>query len=80
MNETLKQRLIRCGWVSKENAPALMDCIQTWVTDQPVPTDEELRQVYIEGYYSVMTRQGPVAQVAGLRAVLARWNVFSTKS
>jgi hypothetical protein len=37
------------------------------------PTDRELQEVYLEGYYSCKDRNGPDAQAAGLRAVLNRW-------
>jgi len=43
------------------------------------PTDEELQRTYLDGYYSVMNRQGPAAQVAGLRAVLRQWGNTSGK-
>lgn len=37
------------------------------------PTDKELQECYTEAYYANKDRQGPVAQVAALRAVLERW-------
>ena len=38
------------------------------------PTDEELRETYRAAYaYACENRQGPAAQVFGLRAVLAKW-------
>lgn len=37
------------------------------------PSDEELAECYRKAYYAHENRQGPVAQVAALRAVLARW-------
>jgi hypothetical protein len=37
------------------------------------PTDKQLQEVYLEGYYSCKDRHGPNAQAAGLRAVLKRW-------
>jgi hypothetical protein len=37
------------------------------------PTDKELGETYRAAYYACENRQGPAAQVFGLRAVLARW-------
>jgi hypothetical protein len=37
------------------------------------PTDTELCETYLSGYYAEKNRQGPVCMAAGLRAVLARW-------
>jgi hypothetical protein len=37
------------------------------------PTDEQLCQTFRTGYYAEPNRQGPVAQAAGLRAVLHRF-------
>lgn len=49
-------------WQNKEPAS---------VTDQP--SDKELCETYLAGYYAVKNRQGPAAQAAGLRAVLEKW-------
>jgi hypothetical protein len=38
-----------------------------------VPTDKELSETYLAGYYAEENRQGPNCQIAGLRAVLAKW-------
>jgi len=38
------------------------------------PTDEELGETYRAAYYACENRQGPAAQVFGLRAVLAKWS------
>ena len=38
-----------------------------------VPMDKELRETYLDGYYAEENRQGPNCQIAGLRAVLAKW-------
>lgn len=38
-----------------------------------IPTDEELVELYRKSYYECENRQGDVAQVFALRAVLARW-------
>lgn len=43
------------------------------------PTDDELQRTFLDGYYSIMNRQGPAAQVAGLRAVLRKWGNTSGK-
>lgn len=37
------------------------------------PTDKELAELYRKSYYECENRQGDVAQVFALRAVLARW-------
>jgi hypothetical protein len=37
------------------------------------PTDKELGETYRAAYYACENRQGPAAQVFGLRAVLAKW-------
>jgi hypothetical protein len=37
------------------------------------PTDKELGETYRVAYYACKNRQGPAAQVFGLRAVLAKW-------
>jgi len=37
------------------------------------PTDKELAELYRKAYYQCENRQGDVAQVFALRAVLARW-------
>jgi hypothetical protein len=37
------------------------------------PTRTELHETYIEAYKACQSQQGPDAQEAGLRAVLARW-------
>jgi hypothetical protein len=37
------------------------------------PTRKELHETYLEAYKSCQPQQGPDAQEAGLRAVLARW-------
>ena len=37
------------------------------------PTDKQLCETYLEGYYANENRQGPDAQAAGLRAVIKRW-------
>lgn len=37
------------------------------------PTDKELAELYRKAYYECENRQGDVAQVFALRAVLARW-------
>ena len=37
------------------------------------PTDKELSETYLTGYYAMKNRQGPAAQAAGLRAVLEKW-------
>ncbi len=41
----------------------------------PEPTDKELCKTYVAAYYAAKDRQGPVAQAAGLRAVLNKWGV-----
>jgi hypothetical protein len=41
--------------------------------EQDGPSDFELCKVYREAYYAHPIRQGPYAQAAGLRAVLARY-------
>ena len=41
--------------------------------EQEGPSDFELCRVYREAYYAHPIRQGPFAQAAGLRAVLARY-------
>ena len=38
-----------------------------------VPMDKELSETYLAGYYAEENRQGPNCQIAGLRAVLAKW-------
>jgi hypothetical protein len=38
-----------------------------------VPMDKELSETYLAGYYAEDNRQGPNCQIAGLRAVLAKW-------
>ena len=40
---------------------------------QAVPMDKELRETYLAGYYAGKNRQGFDCQIAGLRAVLAKW-------
>ena len=40
---------------------------------QAVPMDKELRETYLAGYYAGENRQGFDCQIAGLRAVLAKW-------
>ena len=40
---------------------------------QQHPTDKELCETYLAGYYAEKNRQGPHCQAAGLRAVLQRW-------
>ena len=40
---------------------------------QVVPMDKELRETYLAGYYAGVNRQGFDCQIAGLRAVLAKW-------
>ena len=40
---------------------------------QAVPMDKELRETYLAGYYAGENRQGLDCQIAGLRAVLAKW-------
>ena len=40
---------------------------------QVVPMDKELRETYLAGYYAEENRQGFDCQIAGLRAVLAKW-------
>ena len=40
---------------------------------QVVPMDKELSETYLAGYYAEENRQGPNCQIAGLRAVLAKW-------
>jgi len=37
------------------------------------PTKKELHDTYIKAYKACQSQQGPDAQEAGLRAVLARW-------
>ena len=41
--------------------------------DQLNPSDKELNETYLAGYYANKNRQGPDCQAAGLRAVLAKW-------
>jgi hypothetical protein len=41
--------------------------------EQEGPSDFELCKVYREAYFAHPIRQGPYAQAAGLRAVLARY-------
>lgn len=43
------------------------------VTSPNEPTDKELAELYRKAYYRCENRQGDVAQVFALRAVLARW-------
>ena len=42
-----------------------------------VPMDKELSETYLAGYYAEGNRQGPNCQIAGLRAVLAKWGKAS---
>ena len=44
---------------------------------QAVPMDKELRETYLAGYYAGENRQGFDCQIAGLRAVLAKWGKAS---
>jgi ubiquitin-protein ligase len=37
------------------------------------PTDKEICECYRQAYFAEPCRQGPIAQAAGLRAVLAKW-------
>lgn len=41
--------------------------------DSDEPTDKQLQETFLDGYYKSKDRQGPNAQAAGLRAVLERW-------
>jgi hypothetical protein len=43
-------------------------------SDLREPTRKELHETYLEAYKSCQSQQGPDAQEAGLRAVLARWS------
>lgn len=43
------------------------------VNNSEEPTDKQLQETFLEGYYDSRDRQGPSAQAAGLRAVLERW-------
>lgn len=58
--------------LAESDGPAVSDDREpASVADQP--SDKELCETYLAGYYAVKNRQGPAAQAAGLRAVLKKW-------
>ena len=77
MTEKLRDKLIRCGWVTNFNADTLVRLIERHydAMAQPEPqgpTDEELHQFWLELYaFHDGPTSGDVAEIA--RAVLARW-------
>ena len=58
--------------LTKTDMKALAAALRTAV-GQAVPMDKELRETYLAGYYAEKNRQGFDCQIAGLRAVLAKW-------
>jgi len=74
MTETLRDKLIRCGWVTNFNADTLVQLIERHYAAlaQPEPqgpTDEELYDYWI----STSPEFGCADPVGFARAVLARW-------
>jgi len=74
MTETLRDKLIRCGWVTNFNADTLVQLIERHYAalaqpEQQGPTDEELYDYWI----STSPEFGCADPVGFARAVLARW-------
>lgn len=67
-------QIAECGGPC-EQGPEFCDCGALLVTETETasPTDKELAETYRKAYYQCENRQGDVAQVFALRAVLARW-------
>jgi hypothetical protein len=85
-------QIAECGGPCEQIGPEACDCGALWVDQdtaqsEPVaPTDEELTLVYAYAVTAAVgNKRGPfkpedaeAAQLAGLRAVLARWGTVST--
>ncbi len=76
MTETLRDKLIRCGWVTNFNADTLVQLIERHYAalSQPEPqgpTDEELDEMGNEYWWLDANHSKPWRPFA--RAVLARW-------